>query len=181
METRSIKDDTTSTKFSRLFEASQFVKCRWNLLESNSRWGFCHRVLTILHEKRKAKKQTNQNKKGPRPIFSRYSMSISTGHSFVASHADALLARHAIVSNERAIVRKKSVTKPSERLRKRVQCFSVVGSSLPWSATVWFILENVFTCIDSKWKPTKQMQSTLLIRTLGELQKVSVRIKGGWI
>ena len=86
----------------------------------------CHRVLTILHEKRKAKKLTNQNKKGPRPIFSRYSINISTGHSFVAPHADALLARHAIVPNERAIVRKKSVTTPSERLRKRVQCCSVV-------------------------------------------------------
>ena len=38
METRNIKDDTTSTEFLRLFEASQFVKCRWNLLESDSRW-----------------------------------------------------------------------------------------------------------------------------------------------
>ena len=127
METRNIKDDTTSTEFLRLLKASQFVKCRWNLLESNSRWGFCHRVLTILHEKRKAKKTNKtKTKKGPRLIFSRYSMSISTGHSFVTSHADALLARHAIVPNERAIVRKKSVTTPSERLRKRVQCCSVL-------------------------------------------------------
>ena len=29
METRNIKDDTTSTEFLRLFEASQFVKSRW--------------------------------------------------------------------------------------------------------------------------------------------------------
>lgn len=127
METRNIKDDTTSKEFLRLFEASQFVKCRWNLLESDSRWWFsCHRVLTIVDEKRKANKQTNQNKKGPKPMSSRYPISISKGLSFVASHADALLARHAIVPNERVIVRKKSVTKPSERLRKRVQCCSVV-------------------------------------------------------
>ena len=59
-------------------------------------------------------------------MSSRYPISISKGLSFVASHADALLARHAIVPNERVIVRKKSVTKPSERLRKRVQCCSVV-------------------------------------------------------
>ena len=126
METTNIKDDTTSTEFLRLFEASQFVKCRWNLLESDSRWGFCHCALKILHEKRKANKQTKQNKKGPRPVSNRASISISTGHSLVASHADAFLARHAIVPNERAIVRMKSVTKPSKRLRKRVQCCSVV-------------------------------------------------------
>ena len=127
METRNIKDDTTSTEFLRLFEASQFVKCRWNLLESNSRWGFCHRVLIILHEKRKAKKKKpKQNKIGPRLVSNCYSINISTGHSFVASHADALLARHTIVPNERAIVRKNSVTTPSERLCRRVQCCSVV-------------------------------------------------------
>ena len=125
METRNIKGDTTSTEFLRLFEASQFVKCRWNLLESHSRWGFCHRVLIILHEKR-WKNKPKQNKIGPRLVSNRYSINISTSLSFVASHADALLALHAIVPNERAIVRKKIVTTPSERLRRRVQCCSVV-------------------------------------------------------
>ena len=77
-------------------------------------------------KKKKQKNKPKLNKIGPKPIFSRYSISISTGLSFVASHADALLVRHAIFPNERAIVRKKSVTTPSERLCKRVQCCSVV-------------------------------------------------------
>ena len=77
-------------------------------------------------KKGKQKNKPKQNKIGPRLVSNRYSINISTSLSFVASHADALLARHAIVPNERAIVRKKSVSTPSERLRKRVQCFSVV-------------------------------------------------------
>ena len=77
-------------------------------------------------KKGKQKNKPKQNKIGPRLVSNRYSINISTSLSFVASHADALLARHAIVPNERAIVRKKSVSTPSERLRKRVQCCSVV-------------------------------------------------------
>lgn len=93
--------------------------------------GFSVRILPpcVNHppwKKESKKNKQTKTKKGPRRLFSRNSISISTGHSFVASHADALLARHAIVPNERAIVRKKSVTTPSERLPKRVPCCSVV-------------------------------------------------------
>ena len=83
-------------------------------------------MLIILHEKRKAKKQTKTKQKRAetsiQPLLDKY----LDEPQFCSLLRDALLACHAIVPNERAIVRKKSVTKPSERLRKRVQCFSVV-------------------------------------------------------
>ena len=162
METGNTKDDTTSTEFLRLFEASQFVKCRWNLLESNSRWGFCHRVLIILHEKRKAKKQTktkqNRAETSIQPLLDKY---------LDEPQLCSLPRRRTFGSlcNRPSRTCDREEEKRVDTFRTSAQEGTVLlcgGSSLPWSATVWFILVNVFACIDSKWKPTKQMQSTPL-------------------
>ena len=109
----------------------------------------CHRVLTILHEKRKAKKLTNQNKKGPRPIFSRYSISLDGPQ--LCSPPRRRTFGSSCNCPWRTCNREKE--KRDDTFRTSAQEGTVLlcgGSSLPWPATVWFILANVVTCIDSK-------------------------------